>query len=247
MLHPAKHEVRFRNARLIHGLITRALQDALASEQPALPKNSNASQQKHHSLHRVADQSNQYQVQSHHAKQNEGIGNFGSITSLLHHRYLIVESKQGPLLLDLQLAEQTLRQQQLMHAIKMDTLSSRPILVPIQIPLEQHQLQQLIQHQKILANLEINFQCHNDHIVIESIPSLLSQVDIKQLINAVVTALAHNQTSLEQLSIVLQQQCPLIAIHNLQQAEFLIKQLPSPDKTTNWCHQLDQQTLSSLF
>ncbi len=245
-VHPTKHEVRFRDARLIHGLITRALQDALASEQSSLASNPSLFQhEEQQPLDQIADQPQQYQTQ--HPEQANETDSFGSIVGLLHQRYLITESKQGALLLDLQLAEQTLRQQQLIQAIKTDSLRSRPILVPIHIILEAQQLQLLIQHKETLATLGINFHSHDDHAIIKSIPSLLSQVDIKQLISAIAIALENDQTSLKHLSSILQQQCPLIAIHNLQQAESILKQLPSPDKTTKWCHILDHQTLSGLF
>jgi DNA mismatch repair ATPase MutL len=150
-------------------------------------------------------------------------------------------------LLDLQLAEQIIRQQQLIDAIKENSLRSRPILVPIQITLIKQHIQLFIQYQKTLETLGITFQSHDNNVVITSIPSLLSQVDIKQLINAIAIALESKQTTLKHLSFILQQQCPLIAIHNLQQAESILKQLPSPDKTMKWCHILDHQTLSSLF
>ena len=240
-VHPTKHEVRFRDARLIHGLITRALQDALASEQNPIdiPK-----QEQMPLEDSIAEKPQQYKTSVSQIQQED---NFGAGTSLLHQRYIIAESKQGPMLLDLQLAEQTLRQQQLADAIQSNTLRSRPILVPIRIELTQQKSQLLLQYKDTLSSLAITFKANDNYIIVESIPSLLAQVDIKQLINSLLSAINDNQTTLEQLGELLQQQCPLIAVHNIQQAESILKQLPSPNKTTNWCQILDQQTLSSLF
>lgn len=239
-VHPTKHEVRFRDARLIHGLITRALQDALASE----PTIIDTPKQTQIPLDSVAEKPQSYKIS---ATNTQKENNFGSSISLLHQRYIIAESKQGPMLIDLQLAEQNFRQQQLSDAIQSNTLRSRPILVPIRIELNLQQYQQLLQHKETLSSLALHFKTHNNAIIVESIPSLLAQVNIKQLINALLNAINNHQTSLKQLAMVLQQQCPLIAIHNLQQAEIILKQLPSPDKTTKWSQILDQQTLSSLF
>ena len=239
-VHPTKHEVRFRDARLIHGLITRALQDALASEHSPIdiPK------QEQITLGSIAEKTPQYKIQ---AARKQEENNLSSSIRLLHQRYIIADSKQGPMLIDLQLAEQTLRQQQLHHAIQSNTLRSRPILVPIRIVITQQQSQLLIQYKEILSSLAITFKVNDIYIIVESIPSLLAQVDIKQLISVLLNAINNNQTSTKQLAIVLQQQCPLNAIHNIQQAEIILKQLPPPDKSTNWSQILDQQTLSSLF
>ncbi|NQY25811.1 MAG: DNA mismatch repair endonuclease MutL [Piscirickettsiaceae bacterium] len=243
-VHPTKHEVRFRHARLIHGLITRALQDALASEPATVVAPLEQTQRQQVPLDYIAEKSQQYQI---HASKEQAATTFNSVISVLHQRYIIADSEHGPMLIDLQLAEQSLRQQQLHQAIQTNTLRSRPILVPIRIELEHAQCQKLSQYKEILARLAITFKTIECSIVVESIPSLLTQVDIKQLINALLSAINDNQTSLEQLEVVLQQQCPMIAIQTLQQAESILKQLPSSDKTTNWSQILDQQTLSSLF
>ena len=243
-VHPTKHEVRFRHARLIHGLITRALQDALASEPATVVAPLEQTQRQQVPLDYIAEKSQKYQI---HASKEQAATTFNSVISVLHQRYIIADSEHGPMLIDLQLAEQSLRQQQLHQAIQTNTLRSRPILVPIRIELEHAQCQKLSQYKEILARLAITFKTIECSIVVESIPSLLTQVDIKQLINALLSAINDNQTSLEQLEVVLQQQCPMIAIQTLQQAESILKQLPSSDKTTNWSQILDQQTLSSLF
>jgi len=242
-VHPTKHEVRFRHARLIHGLITRALQDALASEQATVTTPPKQAQQQQVPLDYIAEKSQQYQAQP--LKEQQAA--FGSVINLLHQRYIIADSDQGPMLLDLQLAEQSLRQQQLQQAIQTNTLRSRPILVPIRIKLSPVQCQQLSQYKKSLANLAITFKTNVDSIIVESIPSLLAQVDISQLINSLLSVINDNKTTVEHLTLTLQQQCPMIAVQSMQQAESILKQLPSPDKTTNWCQILDQQTLSSLF
>lgn len=246
-VHPTKHEVRFRDARLVHGLITRALHDALAAQPTDQPATSTTKQQTLPDSEHIAEQSPLYQSVKTTTKQPNAAINFTAINNLLFHRYLVVDSEQGMFLLDLQLAEQNLRQQQLIAAINTNSLSSRPILVPIHFALTAQQHQQFTQQQAILALLGIHFRLDDDHIIIETIPSLLAQVNLEQLIHALITAFNKQQCDLELLSTVLQQQCPLVAIHSLEQAESILRQLPSPDKATNWCCPLDQQTLSGLF
>ena len=246
-VHPTKHEVRFRDARLIHGLITRALQEALATSQPSSTPTQPESLIKKSTSGAVAEKASRYQRHEELPSDNIERTNFGPITHILHQRYVITQSSNGALLLDLQKAQRLLRQQQLHHAIKSDSLSSRPILVPIKVPLEPAALQLISQHQQILATLGFSFQLNDSDMIIKSIPSLLVQVDVSELIHALTTALSNGKTTISELTLFLEQQLPLVAIHNLQQANTIINQLSSIIKTEDWCRKLDQKTLSSLF
>ncbi|MDT8371507.1 MAG: DNA mismatch repair endonuclease MutL [Gammaproteobacteria bacterium] len=247
-VHPTKHEVRFRDARLVHGLITRALQDALATEQKAMviaqqtldidiPNNN------------IAENPKQYDVESRRHKKPEQTADLNyQIASLLHQRYVIVTSDNAqPWLIDLQLAERTLRQQQFRHALATNSLRSRPILVPITVTLETMQHQAMINHQTDLATLGITFTTQHDQLVIHAIPSLLTHVDIVELIRSIASHLVQQKVSLQQLNTLLEQRLPMIAISSSQQADLILKQLSEPLKSSQWCQRLDQETLSSLF
>ncbi|MFW5451861.1 MAG: DNA mismatch repair endonuclease MutL [Methylophagaceae bacterium] len=246
-VHPTKHEVRFRDARLIHGLITRALQDALESTQSS-PNNVHFDQSTIQSLPpQIAEQALNYHQQTESIHTTDSLNNITTSSTVLHQRYIIVQSKNGPLLIDLQQADRSFRQQQLQHAIKTNALSSRPILVPIKVTLDPIPHQMMIDHQLALASFGISFQDANNHLLIKSIPSLLAQVDITQLIVSIASHLSDNAKEDWQIAQLFDHQLPLIAIHNLQQAETIIQQLSTTNITEKWCQQLDQKTLSSLF
>ncbi|RKZ99467.1 MAG: DNA mismatch repair endonuclease MutL [Gammaproteobacteria bacterium] len=248
-VHPTKHEVRFRDARLIHGLITKAIQEALASsmDTPSVdhPNTSYASELQTNS--HIAEQTHHYQNQPILSSHNISTDDFGSITALLHQRYVITQSTQDLFLIDLQMAEHSLRRQQLELAIKTNSLSTRPILVPIKVSLSTEQHQAVIKNRDLLLSLGLDFQEQDNHLVIKSIPSLLAQVEIKQLIHSIANTLSNDHTKIEQLTTVLKRQLPLIPIQNVQHAESLIKQLSISNNSTIWCRRLDQKTLSSLF
>lgn len=244
-VHPTKHEVRFRDARLIHGLITHALQDALGSHQSPpnnVPTNQSASEPL---AHHIAEDAGDYQHKDEPTLAN--INNINSSSRLLHHRYLITQLAGEPLLFDLQQAEHSLRLQQLQHAIATISLSSRPILVPIKIMLEQSQQQIMIENQIELTALGITFQANDDHLLIKSIPSLLAHVDIAHLISTIACYLSDKTISSHSLNLILEQQLPMLPILNLQQAETIVRQLSSINISDKWCRQLDHKTLSSLF
>ncbi len=261
-VHPTKHEVRFRDARLIHGLITSALQQALSEETNIELLSDSTSDQSSKNIRPVVRENNQVSEQSHIAEQATDYQlspvtqstpkrsiptKFGQAITLIEQRYVITNSSQGSLLIDLQQAELQLRCQQLQHAINTNTLSSRPILVPISLPVENNLVLLATQHQTLLESIGVQLQPQTSALVIRSIPSLLAQTDLKILVPSLLTALSNNQVDKDSLAIVLQQHLPLIAISQLEQATQLLLQLDEFSIEAPWCRRLDKQTLNSLF
>jgi len=257
-VHPTKHEVRFRDARLIHGLITSALQEALSHE-PAIEPYSKQNLKDAKSISdarnqlslpdQIAEHSTAYNLATlTQAETKETITSiFGQALTLIEQRYVITRSSQGSLLIDLQQAEQQLRRQQLQHAINTNTLSIRPILVPINITVDNDSILLATQHQPLLDSIGVQLQTQPTGLIIRSIPSLLAQTDLKQLVSSLLNALSNNQTDKNSLLSVLQQHLPLIVISQLEQATQLLLQLNEFSADTTWCRRLDKQTLNSLF
>ena len=254
-VHPTKHEVRFRDARLIHGLLTSALQEALSTEvketinldaKVVSPTPHNL---QHSLLPHVAEPSVQYQRanKTHLLDTETNEDTFGKVITLLEQRYAITQSTHEIWLIDLQHAEQMLRRQQLHHAIQTNTLSSRPILVPITLQLSDEIINIAIEQTARLESVGVKLQALENGLLIKSIPSLLAQTDIKLLIQALLTALTHHEIDKGSLSNILQQHLPLIAINQLEQATQIIRQLNDLTIDKSWCRQLDKQTLNSLF
>jgi len=244
-VHPTKHEVRFRDARLIHGLITSALNEAL-SQQNTEPQIELI--QTENSNHTVAEHSAAYQ--SNPKSKKTALSTSLSITnanSLFHQRYLIVHVDHQPLLIDLQQAEHQLRQQSLQEAINTSTLKSRPILVPLVVNCTKEEISLVEKHADVLNSLGIGFAVHVDGIAVNSIPSLLAQVNLQQFVKTILDALSAQKSSFEKLSEVLQQLLPLSPVTSLEQANQIIQQLDNRIFESPWTRQLDQQTLSSLF
>ena len=248
-VHPTKHEVRFRDARLIHGLITTALQEALSQsshdERIESEPKSHQSKQAEIVLN-IAEQAQNYPTENIDTKTTLTPSSFGPIISLLHQRYAITQSEQGTILLDLQHAERQLRRLQLLQAIKTKTLRSRPILVPIKLQLES-ELITIAQHKsELLESFGIELQTTPEYLIIKRIPSLFAQVEIKQFISDVLASLANNGNK-NQLEQFLLEYLPLISINNLEHAKQLVIQLNELPIQTDWCTPLDQQHLNRLF
>lgn len=258
-VHPTKHEVRFRDARLIHGLLTRALLDVLAHEKtestltpelasqktsPISPTDKQLSFTSH-----VAEQSTHYQTpitKPTHSKELMP-SKFGHAITVLAQRYIITQAPHETWLIDLQQAEQQLRRQQLEQAINTNTLSTRPILVPIRLSVAKTLIQLASDYTELLESVGVQLMPHGNDLLIKSIPSLLAQTDLKQLITSLLIALSNNQTNKASLVSILQQQLPSITISHLAQATQLLHQLNDFSYDAAWCRRLDQQTLNSLF
>lgn len=246
-VHPTKHEVRFRDARLIHGLINKAIKDALGKQLPSReikpdlqPNKDNATNHQH----QVAEPKTNYQSTPLSATNRKAT--FGDVIGLLSQQYVLIQSQQGPALIDLQQAEKELRQQQFQHAISTNTLSSRPILVPLKLSLTQTQLDVFTHYQTQFSALGLSYLIEEKHLVIKAIPSLFSSVDIQQLMLTLSSALSTN-TSPEQLIVLMQQQLPTTHIQSMEQAQQLITQISTLPTSTKWCRHLDESIVDKLF
>lgn len=250
-VHPTKHEVRFRDARLVHGLITRAVQEALAQTdepidiQSQLPLAEPATEQavkedrQVYAHHNVGQKAAAIKPQP---SAIEAVSDF----IVLHQRYALLTGEE-PALLDLQQAVQVFKQQQFVDAVEKQTLSSRPILVPLRISLPPASLALLTQHRTLLAELALDFSIDAETVTVKRIPYLLSQVNLQTLVNAVVTALqqaaSHRQQLITALSDLLQ-----ISHITAEQARQILSQHSVEDiKQAGGYRKLDPATLTSLF
>lgn len=254
-VHPTKHEVRFRDARLIHGLLTRAVQDALSHEITELTSETKTMAptpptDKASSLApRIAEYSVQYKIPAVKsiASKESMRDTFGQAITILEQRYVITQTSHDILIIDLQQAEQQLRRQQLNHAIETNTLSTRPILVPIRLLVDNEFILLATQYKLLLASVGVQLAPEPNALLIKSIPSLLAQTDLKILVTSLLTALANKQTDKASLVSILEHQLPRITIHQLEQASQLLLQLNAFSNEVTWCRRLDHQTLNSLF
>lgn len=251
-VHPTKHEVRFRDARLIHGLITRAVEEALvAPETPESPQNELALAEPATSIRDTVatyrSPAPQNAVKPQHTASVPGRGQSSSHSlMLLHQRYALLVAAE-PQLVDLQKADQAIRRQQFRRAFMAGDLASRPILVPIQQPLETHQIDALKQHKALLTSFALEFDCGDSRASLKRIPYLLSQVELTQLSEIVVTTLTTQPSEAALLQCLLDV-IPRSPVQSPAQAEQILQQLDvcELDQQT-FRRTLDPTTLTGLF
>lgn len=250
-VHPTKHEVRFRDARLIHGLITRAVEEALAEpERAAIVQDDLALTEPADTVKdRAASYSSSPQqntVKPVRSAAPVSVQHRSHSLTLLHQRYALLTSSE-PELVDLQRADQVMRRQQLKQAVATAELASRQILVPLPLTVSPSSMELLKQHETLLAQFALVFDCNGKQVSLKRIPYLLSQVELAQLADAVLAALAEPAVK-EALLTALLDLLPLSPVLSVAQAEQILQQLEATrlDQQT-FRRKLDPATLTGLF
>lgn len=246
-VHPTKHEVRFRDARLLHGLITHAIEDALA-QQPSNNVVETEDGQRHLALQ---EQTTDYQFDHIEKPSRPVTQSLSSPAMSGYHRvadrYVLVKHQGTDWLIDLHRAAQTQAKLQWQQAIHENNLASRRILVPFSIVISAKQQQLVESYQTYLEQYGFAWQLNDNSLTVKAIPALLAGTELKQLMDELFALLDKSQQQ-NSGSPDLSQLLPSSTDFTHQQVEKLLTELlPQLDEATSWCSKLDQQSLSSLF
>jgi DNA mismatch repair protein MutL len=250
-VHPTKHEVRFRDARLVHGLITRAVQEALQQTESESPTQSELAISEPDSDLMVSETNATYSLPTTgtpviNASTAEHVANVDGL-NLLHQRYLIINEPE-PAIIDLQQAQQYSKQQQLQSAIDKASLTSRAILVPVSVPLDAAEISLVQKHKGLLSQLAIDFLCTSHEVTVRRIPYLLSQVDLQFFVTEIVNALQQEGSKEQALHECLMHLLPDTVVSSAEQArEILAQHSIAKLKQVGFYRKLDKDTLTGLF
>lgn len=254
-VHPTKHEVRFRETRLIHGLIHRAVSDELHQQinTKVSPTSSPVEQQiaespPSYQRHDLSSVNSALPIQNLFSINHAAPTDAFQLLQLLHQRFAWVRFRQQNYLIDLTKALADSRQQQFASELQQLPLKSRPILVPLNIACTAAQQQAVTEHKSLLNEFGFELQPQDNSLTIKKIPIVLAQLDLNTMVSSVIDAL--NQKNINAISLG---QHLLNLLHTtgelqLQQAEQWL-QNASPQKCIEqpWCRELDLLTLGSLF
>lgn len=256
-VHPTKHEVRFRETRLIHGLIHRAISDELQQQTKTTPLRESASASFKAEVAETFSEYHKHDFSGVKAgvtmptafspTQSTTQDRF-QIMQVLHQRFAWVYSGQHHYLIDLKQAIANSRKQQLVKQLQQLPLKSRPILVPLSLPCSTEQQFAVAEHQSLLNTFGFDLQENGDTILIKSIPIALAQLDLKTLVGQVLQAISHTDLHAEQLGEYLATTLELADHLEIQQVEDWLKNSSIEDCLHQpWCQELDLGTLGSLF
>lgn len=206
-VHPTKHEVRFRESRLVHDFISRALLDALSAE----PSSEDPSQPLQHDQARstggaagngfpastarplrIAEQQAFYRQATGGTRQPvpEAPAAQGKALAILHQAYLLAEIGGEPQVLDIFAARRCLLRHHFERMLTDGEVRSQPLLIPQTLNLPPSELDILHAHDTLLSRLGFEIERLGEAaVVLRRIPSLLRGVESEPLLRALLPQL----------------------------------------------------------
>ncbi|GAB2657675.1 DNA mismatch repair endonuclease MutL [Arenimonas aestuarii] len=209
-VHPAKHEVRFREQRLVHEFIYRTLHEALATtragvaESPALamPAGLAASyggaggsprqgglglpvreaMSAYASLYRAPEPGQAGAAMAPSAANEGEAPPLGYALAQLHGIFVLAENDHGLVLVDMHAAHERITYERLKSALDGEGIRSQPLLVPLSLAVSEREADAAEQHAEALA--EYGFEIRRagpQALSIRSVPSLLADLDPRTL------------------------------------------------------------------
>ncbi len=230
-VHPTKHEVRFRESRVVHDFILRSVHDALANTRTwesehqcthaaavtTIPASSH-----HHEMverhpftkHAMKTPINKIQEQLaiyrtlHDDVQSEStvhtqIPPLGYALGQLQHIYILAENAQGLVMIDMHAAHERIVYEKMKQALANQDLAVQSLLVPLTLTLSEREADCAEQHADLFLQLGFTVErLSKETLVVRAVPQLLAKGPIEQLLRDIVTdILEHGKSSRAQENI----------------------------------------------
>ncbi len=224
-VHPTKHEVRFRDGRLVHDFLFRTLHKALAEVRPggeapspsassgealtpaaALPGGWAPPRQSSLALpvrEAPAAYKASYEWQRPGPRQ-EGLGEdengeappLGFALAQLHGVYVLAQNREGLVLVDMHAAHERITYERLKRALEKEGIRRQPLLVPLTVEVAPAEAELADQQRAVLADLGLEVdRIGRESLVVRAIPALLEGADAAQLLRDLLAELGEFGTS----------------------------------------------------
>ena len=214
-VHPAKHEVRFRESRLVHDFVYRSLQQALAETKAgahagaatvggaaAASPAAFAMPQPHLSL-QVGDARAAYAqlyadrpAPSLPTSDDATLPPLGNAVAQLHGIYILAESAEGLVVVDMHAAHERIGYEKLKAAHDNAGMRSQPLLVPEQVAVAEREADTAEREAATLA--ELGFEVSRtgpQALLLRAVPALLADGDTVALLRDVLADLREHGES----------------------------------------------------
>ncbi len=227
-VHPAKHEVRFRDGRLVHDFIYRTLHEALAGARAGAvasrvesignyPLSDTAPSQsglglpireapaanylsQYAALYRAPTSTSEpLQIPASDETQAPPLG---FALAQLHGIFILSENEQGLILVDMHAAHERITYERLKTAKEAEGIRSQNLLMPMAIAVSEREADIAEQYQAALSQLGVELRRTGPQALsIRSVPALLADLDPKAIVLDVLSDLREhgNSTALEQV------------------------------------------------
>ena len=216
-VHPAKHEVRFREQRLVHDFIYRTLHEALKATRAGMAAGHDAvaapadawappsqsglglpvreAMSAYTALYRAPSASGAGGEPMPAANQAEAPP-LGFALAQLHGIFVLAENAHGLVLVDMHAAHERITYERLKAARDGEGIRSQPLLVPLSLAVSEREADLAEQHADTLAGFGFELRrAGPQSLSVRSVPTLLADLDPRALVLGVLSDLReHGQT-----------------------------------------------------
>lgn len=175
-VHPTKHEVRFKEPRLVHDFMTSQLSEALSTADPIRIVDTDISKPSNLQLHHSSIK-REWSIPAHVQSTND------SDWILLNHQFAILKLNELNYIVDMGKLKQ-LRMRAMISQLSLPW-ASRPLLIPMKYASDKSNLVKMKQCLPLLATLGMEIELISDgQYQLKTIPLLLQSLDIQAFFNA---------------------------------------------------------------
>ena len=218
-VHPTKHEVRFREGRLVHDFLFRTLHQVLAETRPESPEPGEMARtpitpepvpQQAQAPLSVREPTTSYQASmawQMPAGENApaavtddgsetGTPPLGFALAQLQGVYILSQNREGLVVVDMHAAHERITYERLKQAMDTSNVKSQPLLVPVTVKVSAREAELGAEHGALMLELglEVN-RLDQETLVIRSMPVLLHGADAERLVRDVLSDLVTYGTS----------------------------------------------------
>ncbi|MFV1972844.1 MAG: DNA mismatch repair endonuclease MutL [Thiohalobacterales bacterium] len=206
--HPTKHEVRFRDSRLVHDFLFRTLHDALAQIRPAEDQPPPRPNRPLHALDIQTGQGSAVQQRGMTLGVREQLAGYtalhpdtsaqqpdedlplGHALAQLHGIYILAQNRQGLVLVDMHAAHERITYEGLKTAHADDGVRSQPLLVPLGLAVSEREANICESGQERFNDLGFEIdRTGPEQLTVRQVPVLLYDTDIEGLVRDVLSDL----------------------------------------------------------
>lgn len=209
--HPAKHEIRFRDGRRVHGIVSQAVEFALKDTKPGghdiNPVPSDVLDRKifYQSAMPLGRQNGRAAVQESLAAYRTLAGDgvprpamdaeeyppLGLAIAQLGGVYILAENADGLVVVDMHAAHERITYEKLKQAFDREDVVSQPLLVPVSIAVSDKEAAMAEDASAVFSRLGLSVDRSGPtQLLIREIPALLKQADAEALVRDVLSDLA---------------------------------------------------------
>jgi len=220
-VHPTKHEVRFRDSRLIYDFLLRSVSRVLADDRPeqvlgqessfhAISADQQIETAQHQPGIRFGDSvrpSAGFDALSRLVKttslsepsqdfDQQDIPPMGYAVAQLHGVYIIAQTRDGMIIVDMHAAHERITYEALKHALDESGLVSQPLHTPDTVHVSQREAELVQEAQGLFQQFGLGVQCVGPETIrIEQVPAILRRASHEDLVRDVLSDLAEFGTS----------------------------------------------------